>query len=125
MKQQFSLMKFDPATGQVKPYPSHADQWRQYHGGLAWLFNPWSGKQRLAGDVGSDTFGQLILPEGEPIFAAANPVADALVSEIEKLSRWKHCMSYNDSYFGEPAGLVKRAVYQLDRLLDRQLVSAN
>lgn len=71
MKQQHSLMKFDPATGDEKPYPSHADQWREWHGKTtAWLFNPWTGTRRLAGDVGDDTFGQLILPPGEPIYAA-------------------------------------------------------
>ena len=71
MKQQHSLMKFDPATGEPKPYPSHADQWRDWHGkATAWLFNPWTGTRRDAGDVGSDTFGQLILPPGEPLYAA-------------------------------------------------------
>lgn len=71
MKQQHSLMKFDPATGEPKPYPSHADQWRDWHGkATAWLFNPWTGTRRDAGDVGSDTFGQLIQPPGEPLYAA-------------------------------------------------------
>lgn len=54
------LMKFDPATGEQKPYPSHAAQWREYHGMKAWLFNPWYGNRRNASDVGSDTFGHLI-----------------------------------------------------------------
>jgi len=71
MKQQHSLMKFDPATGAQKPYPSHSAQWREWHGKTeAWLFNPWTGERRVAGDVGSDTFGQLILPPGEPVYAA-------------------------------------------------------
>lgn len=71
MKQQHSLMKFDPATGEPKPYPSHADQWRDWHGkATAWLFNPWTGMSRDAGDVGSDTFGHLIQPPGEPLYAA-------------------------------------------------------
>lgn len=77
MKQQYTVMKFDPATGEPKPYPSHADQWRGWHGWHgkmeAWLFNPWTGTRRNAGDVGSDTFGQLILPPGEPLFAVAQP----------------------------------------------------
>lgn len=34
-----------------------------------------------------------------------------------KLVEWLYCMSYNDSYFGEPAGLVKRATAELNRLL--------
>lgn len=69
-KQQYTVMKFDPATGEEKPYPSHAQQWRDWHGQAAWLFNPWSGQRRFAGDVGTDPFGHAILPEGEPIFAA-------------------------------------------------------
>jgi hypothetical protein len=28
---------------------------------MAWLFNPWTGSRRLPEDVGSDTFGYLIL----------------------------------------------------------------
>lgn len=70
MKQQDSLIKFDPATGDPHPYPSHAGQWREWHGqATAWLFNPWTGDRRNAGDVGSDTFGLLIIPPGETVFA--------------------------------------------------------
>ncbi len=74
MKQQHTLMKFDPATGAEKPYPSHAEQWRKYHGAEAWLFNPWSGTRRLAGDVGTDVFGLLVLPPGEPLYASSAPL---------------------------------------------------
>lgn len=58
------LMKFDPATGEERPYPSHATQWRNWHGTAAWLFDPWTGKQRNAYDVGSDVYGLLIVPAG-------------------------------------------------------------
>ena len=34
---------------------------------------------------------------------------------LEYLIRYKHCMSYNDSYFSEPAGELKRMVYATDR----------
>jgi len=61
---QLETMKFDPATGEPRPYPSHAEQWRQWHGNCAWLFNPWTGGTRTAWDVGSDTFGRLIVPPG-------------------------------------------------------------
>lgn len=57
---QDKLMKFCPATGTDKPYPSHAAQWREYHGKVAWLYNPWTKVQRDARDIGSDTFGYLI-----------------------------------------------------------------
>ena len=58
------LMKFDPATGKERPYPSHAAQWRNWHGVAAWLFDPWTGKRRNAYDVGSDVHGLLIVPAG-------------------------------------------------------------
>ncbi len=80
MKQQCTLMRFDPATGFDKPYPSHADQWREFHGkAMAWLFNPWTGGRRNAGDVGTDTFGLLILPPGEPLIAAHTPLGDEAI----------------------------------------------
>ncbi len=82
MKQQHSLMKFDPATGEPKPYPSHADQWRDWHGkATAWLFNPWTGTRRDAGDVGSDTLGHMIQPPSEPLYAA-NPLSDDAIKSI-------------------------------------------
>lgn len=89
MRQQYTLMKFDSATGEPNPYPSHADQWRDWHGkATAWLFNPWTGTRRDAGDVGSDTFGMLILPPGEPLHATcgmAENRAELLAEEIECL----------------------------------------
>ena len=39
----------------------------------------------------------------------------ALTMQCEKLVKWKHLMSYNDSYFGEHAGDLKRVVYEIDR----------
>jgi len=70
MKQQDSLMKFDPANGDPHPYPSHAAQWREWHGLVAWLYNPWNGNKRDARDIGSDAQGLLIIPDGEPVYAA-------------------------------------------------------
>lgn len=35
----------------------------------------------------------------------------------ERLVEWLHCMSYNDSYFGEPAGYLKQCVNELRHLL--------
>jgi len=52
---QDALMRFDPAFGTERPYPSHAAQWRKWHGHMAWLFNP--------ADIGSDPFGYLIAPQ--------------------------------------------------------------
>lgn len=74
-KQQHTLMRFDPATGREMPYPSHAQQWREFNGKHAWLLNPWTGERRSSGDVGDDPFGLLILPPGEPVYAAPRVVA--------------------------------------------------
>lgn len=71
MKQQNTLMKFDPETGVEKPYPSRAEDWRKHHGETAWLYNPWSGEKRDAGDIGTDVHGFLIIPPGEPVYAGA------------------------------------------------------
>ena len=38
-----------------------------------------------------------------------------MTAQCEKVVRWKHLMSYNDSYFGEPAGDLKRVVYEIER----------
>ncbi len=65
--QQYTLMKFDPASGSERPYPSHADQYREYHGNVAWLYNPWNGDKRHPGDIGSDITGQLIIPDNENV----------------------------------------------------------
>jgi hypothetical protein len=60
---QQAVMRFDPGTGERRPYPSHAAQYRQYHGAVAWLFNPWTGARRDPRDIGSDVFGCLCAQE--------------------------------------------------------------
>lgn len=50
--------------------------------------------------------------------ATKQEIIEEIQQEIQKIGEWKHCMSYNDSYFGEPDGLVKRVAYQLERLSD-------
>lgn len=37
---------------------------------------------------------------------------------VGKLAQWQYCMSYNDSYFGEPAGLLKQVVAELAKEVD-------
>lgn len=74
------LMRYDPATGENKPYPSHDEQYRIYHGTVAWLFNPWTGKIRDARDVGSDCFGYAIVPTD----LRGNEIALNATSELVK-----------------------------------------
>lgn len=64
-KHQESLMLFDPATCKPEPYPSHAKQYRKWHGTVAWLYNPWTGKHRDPRDIGSDVNGLAIVPPDE------------------------------------------------------------
>jgi hypothetical protein len=66
---QETLMKYDPQTGDTLPYPSHAKQYREYHGCAAWLINPWTGERRHAFNVGSDVQGALIHVSDEPLIA--------------------------------------------------------
>ncbi len=103
MKQQSALMKFDPATGEDKPYPSHADQWRDWYGSTtAWLFNPWTGERRDARNVGRDILGHLVIPPGEPIYLARSlstelmDCVDRLGSEADTVDPrvWDHLLIY-------------------------------
>jgi hypothetical protein len=55
-------MRFDPQYRTPNPYPSHAAQYRKWHGLTAWLYNPWTGDKRLPTDIGSDVQGFLIVP---------------------------------------------------------------
>jgi len=54
------LMKYDPAYGTEKPFPSEANQYRLWHGRVAWLYNPYTGEKRDPYDIGSDVLGFLI-----------------------------------------------------------------
>lgn len=56
-----ALLKFDPKDGLADVYPSEAHQYREYHGMVAWLFDPFTGGRRDARDVGSDPFGLLMV----------------------------------------------------------------
>lgn len=62
--QDGALMLFDPISGREKPYPSEATQYREYHRGAVWLYNPWTGSERDIRDVRSDLQGLLIKPPG-------------------------------------------------------------
>lgn len=57
MVHNHTLLKYCPATGIPRPYPSHAGQWRQYKAKVAWLFNPFTGEPRTALEVGMDPYG--------------------------------------------------------------------
>lgn len=102
-------MKFDPANGGARPYPSDAYQWRQFHGpAMAWMFNPWTGTQRTTGDVGSDPQGLLICPPGGQLYAEthmpeARSISDEMMDCVDRLGSefdsvdprvWGHLLVY-------------------------------
>lgn len=49
---------------------------------------------------------------------APQVVSDHVRKLVSNLAKWRPCMSYNDSYFGEPAGLVKATVGELERAVN-------
>lgn len=131
---QDDLMRFDPATGAEKPYPSHAEQWRRHHG-VAWLFNPWTGTRRAAGDVALDVFGRGIHPGGpmlaakvvdSPIPKAAPPepayrrklrAADYVADLTDKITRLFARLSHSES-------LTERQLVEQELAALRRLRSA-
>jgi hypothetical protein len=58
---------------------------------------------------------QAAKPKHSPLPQAVQPASGRDAALVEYLIRYKHCMSYNDSYFSEPAGELKRMVYAADR----------
>lgn len=60
MSSQPWLMLYDPVTGESKPYPSNADQYREVNKDVAWMIDPWTGEKRTAQEIGVDVFGKNI-----------------------------------------------------------------
>ena len=70
MKQQSTEMNFSPDYGKADVYPKKAQEWREFHGDVAWIYNPWTGDKRDPRDIGSDVLGLLIIPPNESIVYA-------------------------------------------------------
>ena len=70
---QQQRMRYDPVTGHQHPYPSHAAQYREFHGKVAWLYNPWTRARRDARDIGSDVTGLLVCSDLEPVEQGYSP----------------------------------------------------
>jgi len=45
-------------------------------------------------------------------------MTDRVRQLVKELDQWSPCMSYNDSYFGEPPGMLKQTIRQLVKELD-------
>ncbi|KAF1046361.1 MAG: hypothetical protein GAK35_01046 [Herbaspirillum frisingense] len=52
------------------------------------------------------------------------PVSAQMAELIGRLTQWRYCMSYDSSYFGEPAGLLKRTVRELEKRIDAAQIRA-
>lgn len=62
---QTSFLRYDPRTGREMRQPVRAQEFRDYHGRVAWLYNPWTGDLRDVEDIGSDVYGHLISPNSK------------------------------------------------------------
>lgn len=80
------LMEYDPQTGEGEPYPSHAQQYRTYHGVTAWLTNPFTGKERDARDIGSDP--QFVAMKDDGCEKVIKPENDKIVSHISIITHY-------------------------------------
>ena len=56
------LMLYDPIRGIPKPYPSEAEQFREYTKHEAWYYDPYTGYNRSPDEISSDPVGHLIVP---------------------------------------------------------------
>ena len=50
--------------------------------------------------------------------AAGAKVPDHVRRQVGRIDQWRLCMSHNESYFGEPAGLLKSVVTELAHAVD-------
>lgn len=47
-------------------------------------------------------------------------VLRALIKLNNKMYQWTSCMSYNGSYVGEPEGLIKSTIREMEHILDAE-----
>ena len=97
-------MRYSPDTGEERPYPSNAKQWREYHGRVAWLYNPWTGEKRDLRDIESDVFGKLIVPDTEVRLRYCCEVEMPESSVLYDLGEEK-VYSHHSNAEGSPRGL--------------------
>lgn len=61
---QTTEMLYCPMMGTREPLPGIAAAWRKQYR-HAWVFNPWTGRQRSPLDIEQDPDGKLLVPPGE------------------------------------------------------------
>jgi len=69
--------------------------------------------------IGADPLHPETKLQSEPAEARGVPEAERLAADIDALYRWTGCLSYNDSYVGEPEGEFKRRIRSLSKMLDQ------
>lgn len=63
---------------------------------------------------------ELTLPPRAPVAPGDLRRSFEAVARLNnEMYRWTSCMSYNGSYVGEPEGLLKRNIREIERILDR------
>lgn len=100
---QQEVMLCDPVSGSEKPFPSQAAQYREWHGKIAWLYNPWTGEKRIHADVATDPFGYSIAAKVAQK-VAEQPLQDLVAEKAkldEKIKLWTSV--YNE--YSENMGL--------------------
>lgn len=97
---QTTPLRRDPFTGEKLSSTFTADDARAQNPSAAWLFDPWSGRRRSAGDVFTDPMGMLIVPvevvdapepkAGEDGFASAEDywrhLAESIAAELFRVA---------------------------------------
>lgn len=64
-----------------------------------------------------EKLGAALAAAQKPASTTAPLNVPALLRQCAELAKWRYCMSYDDSYFGEPAGDLKRIAAEIDRLI--------
>ena len=88
---------------------------------LASLQSEWAealrmGAEALRARANSDSAERMMVAVAT-VFGEFSREEQELRNWCRRFTKWKLCMSYNDSYFGEPAGELKAIAHEIDRIL--------
>ncbi len=94
------LMLYDPATNFATPYPSEANQYREYHPNKAWLYNPYTGIQRTSEELADDIFGVKLESNKTEVVPAVVESVEYNGAEFQAIlsKECDGCSFYRESY---------------------------